>query len=81
MKDPFTEEQLRQLSENVSLAELLNKRGKVYKERKDELEAMTDGELIGEMAREPKLIRRPILVKGNDVIVGFKEKEFEALLD
>lgn len=79
MKDPFSKEELQELAKKVSVQELLNKRGKVYKERKEELEKLSDSELIEAMAAEPKLIRRPILIKGDEVVVGFKEKEMEKL--
>jgi len=39
-----------------------------------------EGELLGLMAGEPRLIRRPITVRGGRVVVGFDREALESLL-
>ena len=38
---------------------------------------ISDDELIDLMLKEPRLIRRPILIVGDRVIFGFRAKEYE----
>lgn len=80
MKDRYSVEELKELAEKVPLQELLNKRGVVYRERKEELEGLSEEQLIEEMAKEPRLIRRPIIIADDEVIVGYNEKKMEELL-
>jgi len=40
---------------------------------------MTGGELLDEMIREPTLIRRPLILDGNRLIVGFDKKALAAI--
>lgn len=49
-----------------------------YKPNRFKLE---DSELISLMVKEPRLIRRPILLAHDRVIVGFKNKSYEFLQD
>ena len=52
-----------------------------YKEMKlkDQLPNMTLEEKLNLLATDGMLVKRPILVGENQVLVGFKEKEWEAL--
>ena len=47
---------------------------------KDRLPAMSEEEQLALLASDGMLVKRPILVKGNCVRVGFKVPEWEALL-
>ena len=49
-------------------------------ELKNKLPDMTDDEQIKLLATDGMLVKRPILVDGKKVLVGFKEKEYEELL-
>ncbi|MFN0072474.1 MAG: arsenate reductase family protein [Chloroflexota bacterium] len=40
----------------------------------------TDDELLDLMVQEPRLIRRPILKRGDTLLIGFNVKEWEAAL-
>ncbi|GAB7387527.1 hypothetical protein BSNK01_13640 [Bacillaceae bacterium] len=80
MKEPFTLTELKELARKVPVEELLNKRGKAYKARQAELEGLTEEALLEEMAKDPKLIRRPLLIKGDEVIVGFDADEYKRVL-
>lgn len=40
----------------------------------------TDEELIKMMAEEPRLIRRPILTDGSQIVFGFKQGAYDELI-
>lgn len=80
MKDLYSVEELKEIISKIPLDEILNKKGVVYKERKEELAGLSDEQLIEEMAKEPKLIRRPIIIVDNRVIVGYDQAKMQTLL-
>ncbi len=56
-----------------------NTSGQRYREMnlKDRLDAMTEEEMIGLLASDGMLVKRPLLVGERTVCVGFKESEWE----
>lgn len=46
---------------------------------KEKIDAATDAELKKLLAADGKLVKRPVLVKGDTVLVGFKEDEWAAV--
>jgi Spx/MgsR family transcriptional regulator len=54
----------------------LNFRNELYRERKMKANPPSRAEAIRLMSQHPNLIRRPILVKGSKIAVGFDEAEF-----
>jgi arsenate reductase-like glutaredoxin family protein len=40
----------------------------------------TDDELLKMMAEEPRLIRRPILTDGSQIVFGFKQGAYDELI-
>ena len=46
---------------------------------KAKIDTMSDAELGKQLAADGKLVRRPVLVAGNRVLVGFDEKAYAAL--
>lgn len=59
-----------------------NTSGMLYRELelKDKLPTMSEEELIAVLATDGMLVKRPLLVADNTVLVGFKEAEWEQLL-
>ena len=59
-----------------------NTSGLVYKELnlKERLEEMTEDEKINLLSSNGMLIKRPILVTKNKVLIGFKEEEWKNIL-
>ena len=49
-------------------------------ELKDKLPAMSREEQLRLLSSDGMLVKRPILVTGDTVLVGFKEKDWEKLL-
>lgn len=64
---------------NIPLKKLFNTSGLKYKELnlKDKLMEMTDDDQIRLLSSDGMLIKRPLLVSDDVVLIGFKEKEWE----
>ena len=63
----------------LPLKRFFNTSGNLYKEMKlkDRLPDMNEEEQFALLAGDGMLVKRPILVAGEKVLVGFKEKEWE----
>jgi arsenate reductase len=59
--------------------EFLNTRNELYRERKMKENPPSRTEAIQLMAKEPNLIRRPIVVNGAQIILGFDEEAYRKL--
>ena len=79
-----TAEELRQWHgiSGLPLKKFFNTSGLLYKSMnlKDRLPGMTEDEQIELMASDGMLVKRPVLIAEGRVLVGFREKEWEALL-
>lgn len=66
----------------MPLKKFFNTSGQLYKsmQLKDRLPAMSEDEQLQMLARDGMLVKRPILVKGDTVLVGFRESEWEQAL-
>jgi len=64
---------------NLPLKKFFNTSGLLYKsmQLKDKLPTMSEAEMIALLAADGMLVKRPILVGGSQVFVGFKEQEWE----
>jgi len=64
------------------LKKLFNTSGKLYRELKlkDKLPTMSEDEQYRLLASDGMLVKRPLLVGEDFVLVGFKEADWEALL-
>ena len=79
-----TYEELKEWYENsgLPLKKFFNTSGLVYKSMnlKEKLPAMTEEEQLRLLASDGMLVKRPILVKDDKVLIGFKEAECEKIL-
>ena len=66
----------------LPLKKFFNTSGKLYAKLglKDKLPAMTEAEQLALLASDGMLIKRPLLVLEDKVLVGFKAAEWEATL-
>jgi arsenate reductase len=66
----------------LPLKKFFNTSGLLYKSMnlKEKLPTMTEEEQLRLLASDGMLVKRPILVSGDKVLVGFREKEWEQLL-
>lgn len=65
----------------LPLKKFFNTSGLLYKEMqlKDKLPTMSEDEQLKLLASNGMLVKRPIIVEGEKVLVGFKEAEWESL--
>lgn len=68
---------------NIDINKLFNTSGLIYRELnlKDKLKNMTTKDKINLLSQNAMLIKRPILVCDNNLLVGFKEKEWQNIND
>ena len=66
----------------LPLKKFFNTSGMLYKSLglKDRLPLMSEEEQLNLLATDGMLVKRPILVTGNAVLVGFRQSEWEAAL-
>jgi arsenate reductase len=64
---------------NLPLKKFFNTNGMLYKSLglKDKLPTMSDAELLALLATDGLIVKRPILIAGDSVLVGFKEADWE----
>ncbi|NVO21717.1 MAG: arsenate reductase (glutaredoxin) [Bacteroidetes bacterium] len=81
LKTPYTREQLKDIlmKLNISPRELVRTQEEVFKER-FRGKQFTDEEWITILLENPKLIHRPIMVKGYKAVIGQSGEEVERLL-
>lgn len=65
----------------LPLKRFFNTSGMLYKSMglKDKLTDMTDEEQLKLLATDGMLVKRPIIISENSVLVGFKESEWEKI--
>ena len=71
-----------QKKSGLELKRFFNTSGMLYRELglKDRLPAMSREEQLALLASDGMLVKRPILVTDDGIFVGFREKEWEKLL-
>jgi Spx/MgsR family transcriptional regulator len=72
-REPLSPSELEKLIGRRDPMEFVNTRSTVYKQRKKE-SPLTRKEAIRLMSKEPSLIRRPIIVAGGRVVIGFDDQ-------
>lgn len=78
-KQRLSELELDQLIGKRDYKEFLNPRNELYRERDMKDRPPARGEAIKLMAQHPNLIRRPLLVRGSQILVGFDEEAYRGL--
>ena len=80
-KQPLTAAEIKALAAKSpeGVRGLLSTRTSQYKALGLDKKKVSDEQLIALMAREPRLIRRPLTVAGNRLVVGFDGAALEAL--
>ena len=78
-KERLTAEELDRLTGNRDYREFLNPRNELYRKRKMKEHPPWRAEALKLMAREPNLIRRPVVIAGNEIILGYDEAKWKAL--
>lgn len=77
--DPLSEAELDKLIGARDYKEFLNTRNEVYREKNMKEKPPSRAEAIQLMAKNPNLIRRPIVIRGGELVLGFNEAVYEKL--
>jgi len=79
-KQRLTEAELEELIGNRNYREFLNTRNELYRTRNMKDHPPSRAEAIKLMAKEPNLIRRPAVIRGAQMVLGFDEAAYRKLL-
>ena len=74
------EKELKTWMRQVGWDVLLNKRGTTWRKLDEKIkESVNETSAIQIMLDNPSIIKRPVLVKGKNILVGFKESEYSEI--
>ena len=79
-KERLTEAELDELIGEREYKEFLNTRNELYRTRNMKEHPPSRTEAIKLMAKEPNLIRRPVVLQGSQMLLGFDEAAYRKLL-
>jgi arsenate reductase len=82
LEDPFTKQELQEVIQKLGIKpiELVRTKETIWKEQFKGKE-LTDKEIIEAMLENPKLIERPIVVKGNKAIIARPKERIQEILN
>ena len=81
-RDPLSREELQELASIVTMDELFSWRSPSAKQFRDKRDVLSESKLIDLMMEEPRLIRRPIVIRTDDTsrhVLGGKKADLEAI--
>jgi Spx/MgsR family transcriptional regulator len=78
-KEKLSESELDRLIGQRDYKDFLNPRNELYRTRNMGEHTPTRPEALKLMAKEPNLIRRPLLISGSQIIIGFHEAAYRKL--
>ena len=79
-KERLIEAELDELIGDRDHKEFLNTRNELYRTRDMKEHPPSRAEAIKLMAKEPNLIRRPVVLQGSQMVLGFEEEAYRKLL-
>ena len=82
-KQRFTHDELASLLKRIGKTpfDVLSTRSRPYKDLDLANKEITESELIDLMIEHPQLLRRPLTVRGNEVVVGYSKGAITALVE
>jgi len=80
-KEPLSETELADLKDKVGLDVLINKRGMTWKRLGLKGKNLPEEELFEALLNNQTMIKRPVLIKNEAVLVGYDEEAFEEFLN
>jgi arsenate reductase len=78
-KERLSEAELDELIGDRDYKEFLNTRNEIYRTRKMKEHPPSRAEAIKLMAKEPNLIRRPLALRGSQIVLGFDEEQYRKI--
>ena len=77
-QNPISQQVLKKMVESVGWELLINKRSTTYRSLSEEEKSNINYDLVSKL---PTLIKRPVLIYGENITVGFTEKQYAKLFD
>lgn len=79
---PFTKSKLKELLNKMSMkpSELLRKNDEAYKKFRSKIEQLSEDEILDMMIKNPDLVQRPIVEKGNRAILARPPERIKELM-
>ncbi len=78
-KEPLSAAELDRLIGDGDYKDFLNARNELFRRKKMKTKPPTRKEAIRMMAKYPNLIRRPVIVAGKHIVMGFDEQAIKNL--
>ncbi len=79
-KERLSEKELAELIGNRDYKEFLNPRNEIYRAQNMKANRPSRAEAIKLMSKEPNLIRRPLVIRGAQMVLGFDDEAYRKLL-
>ena len=79
-KEPLSREELQSMVQQIGLDVLVNKRGMKWRQLGLKDKNLSDDELFDELLENQTMIKRPVLVRNESLLVGYDEDSFEAFV-
>ncbi len=84
VEESLTLEELKDIyrKSGLPIKRLLNTSGTVYRdlEMKDKVKTYKDEEILKLLSENPMLVKRPVLIRDDLVLIGFNEAEWKKLI-
>ena len=77
-QNPISQQVLKKMVESVGWELLINKRSTTYRSLSEEAKSSINYYLVLSF---PTLIKRPVLIQGENIVVGFNDKQYDKLID
>ena len=78
-KDPLSADELDALIGKRNYLDFLNPRNELYRKMRMKEKPPSRAEALKWMSKEPNLIRRPIVIRGGEFVLGFDEDKLKKL--
>jgi Spx/MgsR family transcriptional regulator len=79
-KQKLNEKELDKLIGNRDYKQFLSSRNELYRKRKMKDHPPSRSEAIRLMAQEPNLIRRPVVLRGRRLVLGYDEEAYKEIV-
>ncbi len=79
-KERLNEAELEELIGQLDYKEFLNPRNELFRGRNRKEHPPSRAEAVQLMAKEPNLIRRPVVIRGSQMVLGFDEEAYKRFL-
>ena len=79
-KEPFSEKEIRDLAGSASIGDLFARRSPSLKKLGLADKELSESEIVALMLKEPRLVRRPLVRLGGQLLIGANLKAVEAAL-